>query len=497
MNPEDLIPTQAPVAPAHKWSHFQQAIFTAISSTTDNLSIEAVAGSGKSTTIIAGAKQLPLSSDNLFLAFNKSIVVELAGRLPYSTQCKTLNALGHGLLMRKLKNAGHSPQMNAYRLWDCTKSVLNSQQWEDYGPSVVKMVSMARHAGIGIVSPIRPTPFEQMLGEYEIEIDERWADQACKQAAVVLDKMIDTVEKEWDFDDQLYMPVFYGMSFPKFDTVFIDEAQDLSKIQHLMLLALAERGARIIAVGDSRQAIYGFRGADGDSMANLAEKFSMSMYPLSISYRCPKAVVREAQKIVYHIQSSDTAIEGSVTELQEYPDIADYPLTSMIISRTNAPIMSLALNFLKEKRPCRVKSSFGKDTITFIRSFKAKTTDELQTGLSKWLSVEKPLAESKGWYGKANMYQEKYDALMPFCQAFPLVVQIIAAMQQLFSNNDGPIISTIHKAKGLESPTVYILRPDQLPAPFVKTERGLIQENNLKYVAVTRAQDSLIYLPGY
>lgn len=496
MNIDDLIPAGMATPPEEpEWSKYQLDIFSAVENTQDNLSIEAVAGSGKSTTIVAASKRLPMSSKNLFLAFNKAIVTELSAKLPYSVDCKTMNSLGHGLLMRKLKSQGQSPKLNMYKLNDVARTVLSDEQHEEYGTDLRRLVSLARANAVGIRTPLDPRVFLDMLGDYDVEIPHQYEQLACRQAVEVMRKCMHLVTSEFDFDDQLYMPVLWEMAFPAYDTVFIDEAQDLSTIQHLMLDRLAERGARIIAVGDSRQAIYGFRGADGASMTKLAEHFSMNLLPLSISYRCCKAVVEEAQKIVYHIEASPSAIDGEVVYAEQVPLPTEFEGTAMVLCRTNAPLFSLALSFLKHKVPCHLMSNFGQGIVKFVREFNVKTTDELHDALTKWLKTEKPKAEEKGWHGKAQLIQDKYDTLLPFCEEFEFKIQVVAALQQLISSNSGVKLATIHKAKGLEAKTVYILRPDLLPAPFAKSESARVQEMNLKYVAVTRAQEKLIFLP--
>ena len=130
--------TTAPAEP--DWSPYQCAIFDHVENTKHNLSIEAVAGSGKSTTIVAATKRLPANSKALFLAFNKSIVRDLEAKLPISTDAATLNSLGHGLLMRKLRNQGLSPKLDGYRLWHITRNVITPDAWEEYGPSLVRML---------------------------------------------------------------------------------------------------------------------------------------------------------------------------------------------------------------------------------------------------------------------------------------------------------------------------------------------------------------------
>lgn len=494
---DHLLPDNMPPPPKAKemvWSSMQCDIFLEVETSDVNLSVEAVAGSGKTTTILECMRRLPPGNDVLFLAFNKAIVNTLASKIPLSTDAKTMNGLGHGLMMRKLRSKGFSPKLNSYRLWDLARTVLSEEQWEEYGSSLARLISLGRANAFGITNDGDAQDFSGMLGDYDLEIPYRFEMTACRQASVILQKLCNITD-EFDFDDQLYMPIYWQSVFPEYDCVFVDEAQDLSRIQHFMLERLAETGARIIAVGDSRQAIYGFRGADGKSMSNLAARFDMQLLPLSISYRCPKAVVAEAQQIVFHIQAHDSAPDGSVEYLDEYPLPTEYGSTSMILCRTNGPIFRLALEFLVEKVPCRVMSSFGKDIVKFVKSFKVRTAEELHDGLRKWRDIEVEKAEERKWFGKANVIRDKYEALVPFCEAFDLKVQVVAALQQLLTCNTGPTLSTIHKAKGLEANTVYILRPDLLPAPFAKTEAAIEQEMNLKYVAITRAMKHLKYLP--
>lgn len=496
MKLDDVLPDQVkdPSSTQLPWSERQLDIFAIAQGSDQNLSIEAVAGSGKTTTILECMRRLPRGSDVLFLAFNKAIVNTLSSKIPPGCDARTMNALGHGLLMRKLKRAGLTCRLNSFRLWDETRRVLSSDDWEEYGRGVVRLVSLARQGAVGINSPIDSAAFHDMLGDFEVDIPDYHAGKACQQAARVLANML-TITDIFDFDDQLYMPLYWDLKFPKYDCVFVDEAQDLSTVQHIMLERLRQEGARIIAVGDSCQAIYGFRGADTKSMTNLAERFDMKLLPLDISYRCPISVVLKAQEIVYHIRYHKDAINGRVEYLDEMPELSEYPMDSMILCRNNAPIFSLALDFLQDQLPCHVMSNFGKDLVKFVKSFDAKTTKQLMKELSKWREQEAALAESHGWWGKAAMINDKYDALIPFCQLYELRVQVAGALHQLLNTNVGPTLSTIHKAKGQESENVYILRPDLMPARYAQSPGAMQQEQNLKYVAITRSLMNLTFLP--
>src|ERR1019366_3050324 len=85
-----------------------------------------------------------------------------------------------------------------------------------------------------------------------------------------------------------------------FPLVKVDEVQDLNPVNHALLDKLVKQ--RLIAVGDPWQSIYGFRGAMQSGMATLAAKFATTPTNLSISFRCPRAVVEAARWRVPHFK---------------------------------------------------------------------------------------------------------------------------------------------------------------------------------------------------
>jgi DNA helicase II / ATP-dependent DNA helicase PcrA len=79
-----------------------------------------------------------------------------------------------------------------------------------------------------------------------------------------------------------------------------------------LLRMMVAEGGRCISVGDENQACYGFTGADADAMDLVAQDWNAVRMPLSINYRCSKAVVRHAQTMVPEIEARDQAPEGSI-----------------------------------------------------------------------------------------------------------------------------------------------------------------------------------------
>jgi len=503
INLEDLIPENMKAIEVPKfvqenkpWSMYQSAFFNHVEKTSENLVLEAVAGSGKTTTILEAMRRLK-TSNVLFLAFNKSIQMELASRVPPGVTTKTLNALGHGIISPHLTNR----KINSYKPQNILRAMLKDDVYKEYGWELAKVLSSARTHGIGVRTSLDFDTWYDFLMNSPMFIPDGMDEKFAEILRLAFDKMLAEWKENFDFDDQLYIPIFMNYTFPKFDVVFIDEAQDLSYINHMQLQKLSERGARIIAVGDSRQAIYGFRGADQRSMSNLADKFSATTLPLSICYRCGKSIVRHAQSIVPYIEFADTQIEGTIITHDEYPPSASYEHKSMIICRNNAPLFSLALQFLRERVPCYMVMDIGKDLEKLIDRMGASSAAQLKDRLIKWRDDEIEKLKAKHRDHLIPMVEDKVDCLLPFCEEYQFVLQIKSALQQLTASTFGPRLSSVHKAKGLEADHVYILRPDLMPsqqairAQLDGNDAPMMQEENLRYVAITRAKAFLHYLP--
>lgn len=474
--------------PKRKWSLHQEDVFEAVRRPNENILIQAVAGSGKSTTLEAAVDHSPGST--LIMAFNKSIAEEMKSRV--HCDVKTLNALGWRLLKDNLP----SSQLNAKKTSEILRSLLNESDQTEFGFSLDKIIGLAKNNAFGIspngsgtVFPVPQEDFESLIdssSDIPCELIPKFAD-ICSRALFQASSDLIT----HDFNDQLYIPLLKGWTYPRYSSVFIDECQDLSPVQHLMLEEFRSEGSRIVAVGDRHQAIYGFRGALTDSMDQLKRRFEMTELPLSISYRCAQFVIAEAQRFCPHIQARDGAPLGTVSNAQEDPHL--FPNGNLIICRNNAPLFRAILRHVRERSPCRVLSNFLESLSGFIRSFKCKESKDLQTKLDNWQRKEIEAAERRGFKGKIAGIEDKYETLSLFCKEYKNVQDILDLLKKLSTGTSGPIFSTIHKAKGLEADSVYLLRPDLLPSPWCTSPEQLQQEANLEYVAITRARLNLTY----
>lgn len=474
------------VKPPKVWSEFQAAVFDAVQVPDQNILIQAVAGSGKTTTIIEAADRAPGSS--AFVAFNKAIAEDIRSKVASHVEVKTFNALGHRLM---LDNRGGT--LDFKKSNKIISGIMgDSQDHKDHGYSLARVIGLAKNCAFGIQDEPSVQTFVDLIEAYNFEIPFDKLEGfgfICREAFE--QSRLDT--KTFDFDDQLWVPIREGWQFPQYDNLFPDEAQDLNPIQHLMLERIAAEGCRLVAVGDRHQAIYGFRGASHDSMDHLQRKFEMLELPLSISYRCAQSVVLAAQEFCPTIQWREGAPEGDVSWADIDPQRPVLWNKYMVVCRTNAPLFKEILSCVRERVPCQVLSNFLESFQGFIRGFKSRYTSDLIAKLDRWFEREREAARKAGKRGKMAAIYDKYDTVKLLASEYSQVEDMIQLVKRLGESRSGPIFATIHKAKGLEAEHIYILRPDLLGGFGEMSKEQLVQEDNLHYVAITRAQETLTY----
>jgi len=118
-------------------SPLQQAIFSEVDHGTGSLIIEAVAGSGKTTTCIGCVARIPRNRSVLFLAFNKSIADELKERIPDHTTAMTLNSFGHRALMRSV---GGRINIDSNKTRQLMRRILSDEDFGRFGEEIKKLV---------------------------------------------------------------------------------------------------------------------------------------------------------------------------------------------------------------------------------------------------------------------------------------------------------------------------------------------------------------------
>lgn len=467
-------------------------IEAALGSPRPNLLINALAGAAKTSTLRFLCKYMPVEP-TLSLAFNKKIADTMAKVLPGHVRSATMNSVGHRVWAAL---TGKRLVVDTKKNYNIVKELVDNlprrdkfEAYEIFG-DIVKTLSRAKLAGY---VPPDVKGGKSILTEDEFfggleEAPDSWFIRLTNEALTTGIKQ--SYGGLIDFDDQIYMSTLFGGSFPTFPRVKVDEAQDLSPLNHAMLDRLVGPKCHLTAVGDPWQSIYAFRGADTTSMGRLRERFNMNEMTLSVSFRCPQAVVKNAHSRVPHMKWPAWAIEGTVAELPSWA-AADIPDGSAIICRNNAPLMSCALALLRAGRGVHlVGTDLGPQLVRALK----KLGDENMKQEQVYAAIDLWEAEKLRKSRSPAATSDKAECLRVFAGFGPTLGAAIAYCEHLFSAK-GPIqLLSGHKAKGLEWDTTYHLDPQRIPSPWAKEGEALEQELNVRYVIETRAKKALYFV---
>jgi DNA helicase-2/ATP-dependent DNA helicase PcrA len=468
----------------------QEAIWNAIENTNDDIVVGAGAGTGKTFTIVEASGRLPTYLKRGFLCFNKSIQTELQERLPEGVEAKTFHALGFGAFFKQ----GIKPKVNKFKV----KNIIDNMQelGRDFRSvsQLVKLISLVKGSMIDCTNE---QAIRNIIDYYDIKfqttIDE---DLSVRNVCSILDECKrDT--RQIDFDDMIWMPLVLDWAWPQFDVLFVDEAQDFNEMQRELIVRCTTNG-RCIIVGDKNQAIYGFRGADSNSIAIFSERLekmgkTVKYFPMTLTWRCPKSVVKEANRYVKEFNCLDTAEEGAVHVDSHFNPQKD----DIVLCRYNAPLVSAFYDLLSQGKSAYVLGrDMHKGLINEVKNITKKENmsakEFVQLARTNFNTQYLRLVNANK-QNQANALEDKHKCITVFAGRADTVGGIIAEIKRVFnSNQKGDImLSTVHKAKGLEADNVYILTPERMPHPKATNPR---EERNIIYVAITRAKKNLYYV---
>lgn len=533
-----------------KISPYQKAILEAVKDGTDNLIVEAVAGSGKTTTLKLICDILPKRKKVVAVCFNKKIAEQFREKLPGHVDSTTMHAMGLRIIVEnfgRVKIDQNKKSRILTRLWGRPSD--RSYEESEICDSVRSVGEMCLNT---MTDPLNPAAMEEMLDTYGLDIDGYLYTKIVEGICVVQQACRED-RQNISFDDMLDFPVHFGLhGQDKYDVILGDEVQDWNKLQaafmrlvatrevptsqssmldspHCALTALDElcmadggltfqaqqakkkprSQSRLVLVGDSRQSIYAFRGADVLSMPTLKADFACRELPLSVCYRCPKAVVRAAQAIVGEdtIQWCDTAEEGEIIRSAPHEEadlLMSLPDGALVMCRCNAPLVSGVLYMLQRGRKATLQGrDFGKTLTKLVNIVadreRATTIPEFRESLRSWADREIDQFLKDERFTAAQLVEDKYNCLMALCENSSSVRDLIQYITKIFEDTpgDGVVFSTGHRAKGLEADVAVIWDPCLIPHPMAmkspNPDAAMSQEMNLLYVMVTRAMKTLIY----
>lgn len=469
----------------------QQAICAAVARRDDHIVVEALAGTGKTTTI-----------EHIVTMFPQA-----------RAEAKTLHGLGFGALRYHLRKYNTDPQVNQDKVKVIIKGLLDAscataddrEKAEALIDPVIRLVSLCKSQGfLAFRGEAADADLAALVDRYDIDMpvnDDGVRDSEVydltRRALVANNRNYAVI----DFDDMVYLPLVLKCNVYPIDLLLVDESQDLNPVQIELVRKAANGKGQVVFVGDRHQAIYGFRGADVEAMNTIERTFDAEVLPLSVCRRCPVSVIEAAQAIVPAIRHKDDAIQGEIKSLGNWDDmLAVAGPDDLVLCRTTAPLVEACLRAIRQGKAATVK---GRDIGRGLQLLLGKIRKNRRV---RGMSILEALDEYKRRQlegmkeERQQAFVDKIETLVVLAEGCTEWEQIGRKIEDIFAKNDDAdtagmlVFSTCHKAKGLEADNVYVIRPELLPGPWARQEWQEEQERNLKYVAITRAKRTLTWV---
>ncbi len=421
---------------------------------------------------------------------------------------------------------------------------LNAQAWT---------LTLVHYAMVSLTDPT-PANLATLVDDFDLEditpASLTW-DFVCAAVPAAIQEGVKQFlgpEHKVAFDDMIYLPnVLEGVPIRQYDHLIIDEAQDTSRASLELMLHACHADSQVFFVGDPRQSIYAFAGADFDSIPRIIKRLEASLLPLRIVFRCGETIVDVANQLCAEDEKLISA--GLHTGKVEVIPAADYmqrliPGRAAVIGRTTKRLVQGCLKVLQTGIKAKVLGkNLGANIAAVVTEIEAmrirRGVPLLRPDLSNLLELlsehkamrTKTLKESRKNPEMAIAeLEDKCETVRAFFTAYvgkcydpglrvpddpPCAYNKTAKdfktyIRGLFSDDDNSkdfvLFMTAHRSKGGEWPDVFIIGSDEFPHPRAKSERQQQQEQNLMYVAVTRAIENLCFvsapfdclkIPGY
>lgn len=494
----------------------QAAILAKVDEAAENLLVVARAGCGKTTLIEMATARM--AGKVAVVAYNKAIAAELSRRLGgmANVEANTFHSFG----FRALKRAVPALRNKAPNFRK-TESLLRATRCpEDLTSFVTKLVSLAKQRAVGVLDSGTSLPFydivehfalyETLTGRTGYDEGDMVREGVDRAIAVMLLSLDELKKGNIDFDDMIYGPLALNVPLFQHDWIAVDEAQDTNPARRALARKLLKGDGLSLWVGDDKQAIYGFTGADNDAMDIVAREFNCVRMPLSVTYRCPKAVVAVANTWVPDISAADVAPAGRVDTITDaqFEKLGATLLTrdDAILCRLTKPLVETAYGLIRRGIACHIE---GRDLagglvklVEKVAAGKGRELNWFSDRLDEYETREVQRLLAKGQETQAEAIADRCATIRVFEEQLPIsatTTDLIAAIRRLFEDTEEGerpktlTLSTVHKAKGREWDRVYLLgRNKFMPSKWARQEWQQVQEVNLMYVAVTRAKRELV-----
>lgn len=524
------------------WSDYQLAVFDAVENTDRHIVVQATAGSGKSTSLVAIANRIKSGLRCRFLAFNKIIAEELSEKLPEHFPASTIHSYGFS----KLNKTGYKFKVDGYKLHRIIGSVANmlhnyfddeqeKQQFEEDLRDLINMTRLCR-VDYNDVRAMIDMSIERGLVGYDpqctflyeaiFEVIE-WTAKPSRKVYELTSTGNNIVnqlnhmghqgrsaipDKCWiDFTDMIELPLKWELVDKENDLILFDEAQDSSYLNFSFIKESLSETGRLISVGDSKQNIFGFAGSFLDGMATIVREMNAIELPLSVSYRMPKSHVELANTVFAGTEPASWAEDGVIEYLDNeqlidvVQELYKKDESILIMCRRNAPTVRFATKLLKMRVPAKIR---GRDFCNGIKSvikqacYSGKTLrkdfsfDKFDDFLGQWYGKErKRLVAKQAGEVAFESLSDKYESISILYSTSDATTldEFTNEIDALFTDNGDKIqLSSIHRAKGLECPVTALLEYHKLPMTWKdQTPAQRHAEQCVWFVGVTRSKGTM------
>lgn len=471
----------------------------------EDITVNAVAGAGKTSTLIAYARQRPKGSRILYLAFNKSVKMEAQRKFSNEGLTNVTVETAHGLAYKYVVYRGnYELRAQPYKTYEIV-DVLGMKNHPDATTALILANHISKLLNYFCNSDalrVQDVNYKATLADPQVRhfvhIHEEALIYFCR---VFLGKM-----------DKGEIPIIHDFYLKKFqllnpklpyDYILFDEGQDASAA---MLAIFLQQPAIKVIVGDTNQQIYSWRYA-----INSLEKTTFRRVNLSASFRFNQDVAELAKHILKfkrHIQPySVIPIKGKGSSRSIK--------SKAIIGRTNVGLLLKAIAYISQRKTLKHIYFEGHlNTYTYAEEG-ASLYDIVHLYFGRKQLVRDALLKSMGSIKDLRAYIEQtgdkqlammLDIVDEYGEKVPGILQVLK--DKHVSDEDKHkadiIFSTVHRAKGMEYDTVQLVNDfiteekivkqveNQGMDPFLRAK--LNEEINLLYVAVTRSRNK-VYVP--
>ncbi|HEX9980220.1 MAG TPA: ATP-dependent helicase [Flavobacterium sp.] len=519
----------------------QEQIFNFFENGKGNGMIDAVAGSGKTSTIVNGIDYINKKNKILFCAFNKKIQEEIDQKtfLKENVIVRTTYALGLRILKHHLEVIKRTSKPDNSKFYNILNDNLKKNNdgtrylketeftecfdiirfhyysnlkkdepdtfYKTFYSNYYRLIDLLRYT---LSYAKGEEAFQKLVEKYAIDIDSQDT-KALNLYRKLVEIAIDEGNKKakylgiYDFADMIFLPCEFKFKSPiQYDIIFVDECQDLSNAQLKVIRKHLKLEGRFFAVGDPFQSIYGFAGASPESFNNIKTIFEPQMFKLTNCFRCAQDIVQLAKEIRPDISTTNTTT--SVIKKIKFGEIVNYiQKGDFVLSRHNCDLFEVVFELLNRNIKCKILGKKEilkslKDIIPNDKIQSQKFYDHLPTHLDLiYNAAQSKLGNNPANYEKLENLADSI-RILETCffnnQDAKTLNDLFDYIERLMDcdDEDSIILSSIHRAKGLEAKNVFIIGYEKLPFKKEKMlDWQLYQERCLKYVAITRAEVNL------